>query len=98
MATEHEVLCLAIDEELASFLRCIDNYETASREVRASFLCRPSTANPRFAALMRRHIVCPLLSYLFNNARQIRRLEWHLHANFSEMGKMEWPTFSVASN
>jgi hypothetical protein len=33
-----------------------------------------------------------------NNARQIRRLEWHLHANFSELEKMEWPTFSVASN
>lgn len=27
-------LCLAIDEELAAFLRCVDNYETSSREVR----------------------------------------------------------------
>jgi hypothetical protein len=33
MATEQEVLCRAIDEELAAFLRCIDNYETAIREV-----------------------------------------------------------------
>ena len=31
---EHEDLCLAIDEELAAFLRCVDNYETSSREVR----------------------------------------------------------------
>ena len=31
---EQEDLCLAIDEELAAFLRCVDNYETSSREVR----------------------------------------------------------------
>ena len=42
MATEQEVLCRAIDEELAAFLRCIDNYETASREV--SRACKPASA------------------------------------------------------
>jgi hypothetical protein len=30
---EQKDLCLAIDEELAAFLRCVDNYETSSREV-----------------------------------------------------------------
>ena len=42
MATEQEVLCRAIDEELAAFLRCIDNYETAIREV--SRACKPVSA------------------------------------------------------
>ena len=45
---ENEELCLAIDEELAAFLRCIDNYETASREVCSP--CFPSLA-PRHKAL-----------------------------------------------
>jgi ubiquinone/menaquinone biosynthesis C-methylase UbiE len=40
--TEQEVLNRAIDEELAAFLRCIDNYETAIREV--SRACKPASA------------------------------------------------------
>jgi len=41
-------LCLAIDEELAAFLCCVDTYETASREVwdrphRAKLSPRPAS-------------------------------------------------------
>ena len=50
MAGEHEELCRAIDEELAAFLRCIDNYETASREVS---LC-PRAPRAGFAQRARR--------------------------------------------
>ena len=30
---ERRALCVAIDEELRAFLRCVDNYQTANREV-----------------------------------------------------------------
>ena len=30
---ERRALCVAIDEELRAFLRCVDNYQTATREV-----------------------------------------------------------------
>jgi hypothetical protein len=36
MDSERHALCLAIDEELHAFLRCVDNYETATREVSPS--------------------------------------------------------------
>ena len=54
MAGEHEELCRAIDEELAAFLRCIDNYETASREVS---LC-PRAPRAGFAQRARRARCC----------------------------------------
>jgi hypothetical protein len=63
-------LCLAIDEELAAFLCCVDTYETASREVwdrphRAKLSPRPASDTVRRV----RQIVAACKSGIFDISR-----------------------------